>query len=63
LVAEWPSTVSIYNAEEREDIGRECIALAEKLLNEIATRIAVLLNEVAKQYIIFDSQVKFKFLW
>jgi len=57
LISEWPSNISVYNAEDREEIGRECVSLGEKYLNDISNMIAALLNEIAKHYILFDSQL------
>jgi hypothetical protein len=59
LAGEFPVNVTMFNAEERENIGKDAVTFAEKLINEISNRIIALLYEVAKQYIMFDSQVFF----
>ncbi len=57
VVAEWPANVTTYNAEEREEVGRDCVAPAEKLFSDTSSRIAALLGEIAKQAIGFENQV------
>ena len=57
LCAEFPANVTMFNAEERELIGRDSVTIAEKLIGDISNRIIALVYEVAKQYILYDSQL------
>jgi len=55
LLAEFPSNSTIYNPEERTEIGQQVVSNAEKYIDEITGRVIALLNEVVKQHIVFDS--------
>ena len=57
LVADFPTNITQYNTDDRDIIGNDSVQLADKLVNDITARIAALINEIAKQNIIFDNQV------
>lgn len=57
LLSEFTNNSTQYNPEERAEIGVQVVQQAEKFLDELAARTVALINEVAKQYILFDSGV------
>eukprot|EP01117_Protostelium_nocturnum_P003960 TRINITY_DN15235_c0_g1_i1.p1 TRINITY_DN15235_c0_g1~~TRINITY_DN15235_c0_g1_i1.p1 ORF type:complete len:1144 (-),score=340.06 TRINITY_DN15235_c0_g1_i1:56-3487(-) len=57
LIADFPTKVNRYNADEFNDVTTNSTTLVEKSLDEIAARIVALLNDVAKSYVSFDHQL------
>eukprot|EP01102_Stenamoeba_stenopodia_P021742 TRINITY_DN8845_c0_g1_i1.p1 TRINITY_DN8845_c0_g1~~TRINITY_DN8845_c0_g1_i1.p1 ORF type:complete len:1151 (-),score=261.18 TRINITY_DN8845_c0_g1_i1:250-3702(-) len=57
LLNQLPQIATVYFPEEREQIGKDVVDIAQQYVNQISLKIGSLLTEISKQYIAFDAQV------
>eukprot|EP01114_Cavostelium_apophysatum_P008095 TRINITY_DN2037_c0_g1_i3.p1 TRINITY_DN2037_c0_g1~~TRINITY_DN2037_c0_g1_i3.p1 ORF type:complete len:968 (+),score=390.05 TRINITY_DN2037_c0_g1_i3:690-3593(+) len=57
LLADAPTNATQYAPDERDEIGRQAVDMADKMIEEITKRTVDLIGEVAKQSIVFDGQL------
>eukprot|EP01119_Soliformovum_irregulare_P005153 TRINITY_DN1660_c0_g1_i1.p1 TRINITY_DN1660_c0_g1~~TRINITY_DN1660_c0_g1_i1.p1 ORF type:complete len:1147 (-),score=374.72 TRINITY_DN1660_c0_g1_i1:168-3608(-) len=56
IMNEFPQTATNANPEERDEIGDGITQIAQRFFNEMTDRVVAILNEMAKNFISFDSQ-------
>jgi len=58
LFQTFPSNATAHNPEERAEIGTAIVADVEKMIGSVCKRLLDLINEVARNYISFNSQLQ-----
>lgn len=57
VMNEFPTISTNANPEERDEVGDGITQIAGRFFTEMTDRVVAILNEMAKNYISFDSQV------